>query len=350
METNYRVATGIILNEYLNENNISAKELAISLGISEKYILEVLIGNSRVTEEMAINLEKVLPGIPASYWINLENKYCEFLNKEKENNKLDQSNLVEISKKFKFKEVFKGLDWDLTKQANEMLKILKISNFAAFNNTYSNLKVDFFEDGGQIEPIAVWINLCKEEADLQNDDINNIKYSKDNLEENLHLFKKIAYNSNINNTLKSCKKLCNQLGIYFVELEAISNSKVRGALLTYNGHPAIFISRRFKSHDHVWFAIAHEIGHLLKHYEMNDLLISFEEESTNVKEKEANEFSRNLFIPEENYKSFVEKGDFSSKSIELFSAKNKILSGILVARLQHDNFIRMSSLNYKKDR
>lgn len=349
METDYRVATGIILNEYLVEKNISQEELSKELGVSEKIVSKLLKGKSRLTEEMAISLEKLLPEIPASYWLNLENKYSEYLAGEKEKNNLELSDLEEIAKRFKFKEVFKGLDWDLSKQAKEMLKLLNISNFDVFSNAYSNLKVDFFEDGGEIEPIAVWLNLCKEEADLQDDDIN-VEYSKEQLENKLHLFKNIAYNKNLDNTFKSCRKLCNQLGIYFVEVEAISNCKVRGALLTHNNRPAIFISRRFKSHDHVWFAIAHELGHLIMHYQINELIISLDEESTSIKEIEANEFARNFFIIQKDYDKFVEKGDFSSKSIEKFAAKNKILSGILVARLQHDKYIDISSMNHKKDR
>ncbi|MEA4827914.1 MAG: HigA family addiction module antitoxin [Clostridium sp.] len=350
MGINYRVATGVIVKEYLEEKNITQKELAKVLGISERQVSDLLNGKSELSEDIALNLEKVLPEIPASYWLNLESKYREFLARENDKSKLEKCNLEEIAKRFRFSEVFKGLHWDLSKQASEMLKILKISTFDAFDTAYSKLQVDFFEDGGEKEAIAIWLKLCEEEADLQTEDVEGIDYSHDKLQDKLHLFKKIAYNDNLDNTLKSCRKLCNQLGIYFVELEAISNSKVRGALLTYSNHPAIFISRRFKSHDHVWFAITHELGHLLKHYKVDDLIISFEEEKSDSKEEEANEFARNFFIPKDDYDKFIENGDFSSKAIEIFSAKNRILPGILVARLQHDGHINMSSMNYKKSR
>jgi HTH-type transcriptional regulator / antitoxin HigA len=351
MEINYRVATGVIIKEYLDEKGISQDELSTLLGISKKRVSELLKGKAILTVDMANDLEKILPEIPASYWLNLENKYRKYLARENNENILAEVNLEEIAKRFNFKEVFKGLNWSLEKQGKEMLSILKISNYNEFNSAYSCLKVDFFEDGGEIEPIAVWLNLCKEEADLQTDDIKDIEYSRGNLEKKLQLFKLIANNKNLDNTLRSCKKLCNQLGIYFVELEAVSNSKVRGALLTYKDHPAIFISRRFKSHDHVWFAIAHELGHLIKHYKVDEVLISLEEEKhIDSKEEEANEFARNFFILPEAYDKFIKNGDFSSKSIELFSAQNKILPGILVARLQHDGYIDMSSMNYKKNR
>ena len=59
------------------------------------------------------------------------------------------------------------------------------------------------------------------------EDLEEIKHSHEELQAKVQLFKKIAYNSNVDNSLNSCRKLFNQLGIYFVELEAISNSKVR---------------------------------------------------------------------------------------------------------------------------
>ncbi len=350
MDINYMVATGVIIKEYLEEKNITQKELSKILGISEQYVSDLLNGKRELSEDIALGLEKILPEIPASYWLNLESKYRDFIARKNDESRLGNYNLEEIAKRFKFSEVFKGLNWDLAKQASEMLKILKINTFDVFDSAYSNLQVDFFEDGGEKEAIAIWLGLCEEEADLQSEDVEGKDYSCEKLEDKLHLFKKIAYNDNLDNTLKSCKKLCNQLGIYFVQLEAISNSKVRGALVTYNNHPAIFISRRFKSHDHVWFAIAHELGHLLKHYKTNDLIISYEEETLDTKEEEANEFARNFFIPQSDYDKFVEKGDFSSRTIEKFSAKNRILSGILVARLQHDGYIAMSRMNYKKSR
>ena len=350
MNTNYRVPTGIIIKEYLDERNIDAKKLALELQVDEKYLVKLLDGKNKLTEEIAIGLQKVLPEIAASYWLNLERKYDEYIEETQQVVNYSKEELKEISINFKFKEVFKGLKWDLSKQATEMLKLLQIDSFDKFSGVYSKLQVDFFQDGGELEPIAIWINLCKEEVELQNEYIEDISYSKENLEKNLHIFKSIAYNNNLDNTIKSCRKLCNKLGIYFVELEPISNSKVRGALLTYKDHPAIFISRRFKTHDHTWFAIAHELGHLIRHYQKDDIIISLEEGSENKKEEEANEFARNLFMDLDKYKEFVQKGDFSSKSIELFAAKNKVVSGIVIARLQHDGYLSMAAMNHKKSR
>ena len=69
--------------------------------------------------------------------------------------------IKEISKKFKFKEIFPKTELSLVEQAREVLKLLNISSFANFNETYNDLNVEFFQDGGEKEPIVIWIKLCE---------------------------------------------------------------------------------------------------------------------------------------------------------------------------------------------
>ena len=77
------VPTGSIIKEYLDEYGITEKELAKKFGVSEKYISNVLNSNNKLTEEFAYKLEKVLVGVPASYWLNYEAKYRAQLAQEK---------------------------------------------------------------------------------------------------------------------------------------------------------------------------------------------------------------------------------------------------------------------------
>jgi len=75
---NYRVVpTGYIIKEYLEEYGISQKQLSEWINISEKQISNLLAGKSKLTEEMAIKLESVITGVPASYWLNYKAMYHE---------------------------------------------------------------------------------------------------------------------------------------------------------------------------------------------------------------------------------------------------------------------------------
>lgn len=350
MSEEFIVQTGNIIREYLDEYNINQKELCARIGMSEKHISNLLNGNCRLTEEFALKLEKVLTGIPASYWLNYEAKYRELLARNLELYNLEQTNIEEIAKKFRFKEVFEGLDLSLVEQAIEMLKLLKISDFANFDKAYANIVADFMEDGGEKEPIVVWLNLCESEIEIQNADLEETNYNSKKLENSLEMFKNIANNDDVELSIRSCRKLCNKLGIYLVLCPAITKSKVRGALTTYKGRPAIYLSRRFQSHDHIWFALMHEIGHLLIHYNKKDTIISYEDsaDSTNQKEIEANVFARDFFINPKDYAEFISENKFTRESIKQFAQKENVLAGIVVARLQHDGKLAYEKFAYLK--
>lgn len=352
MDRNYSIPTGLIVKEYLDAYGISQLELSKRIDVSPKHICNLLKGKTSLTEDIALKLEKVLPNVSASFLMSLEADHKLFLAKEKEAEKLLTGDLAEISKKFNFNEVFKGLKWSVEKQAVEMLKILQISNYDNFNSIYANNEIKFLEDGGSLESIVVWLKLCEKEIDIVNENVGSVSFSKTVLENNLDKFKALAYSDNIEKNIKNLQQLCNSLGIYLVVMDAVKNSKVRGATTVYKKHPAIYLSRRFKTHDNFWFAFFHEIGHIILHYDGVETFVSFAEEEVETKndkfENEANNFARDILIDNYSYENYILKKDFSVASIKRLAIENKVLPGIVVARLQHDRIIDFSDFNYLK--
>lgn len=345
MSNDYLVPTGVLIKDYLEEYNITQKELMKRTGISEKHISNVIKGKSRLTEEFALKLEKVISGVEASYWLNYEAKYREYIARKKEIHQLESLDLPEIAKVFRFKEVFKDIDLSLVEQAIEMLKLLKISNFSQFDKAYDDLAIDFMEDGGEKEAIAVWLNLCESEIEIQNKDLSSKPFDPNKLEESLNKFKILANNEDTKKSILSCRKLCNRLGIYFVRHEAITNCKVRGALTTYDDHPTIYISGRFRSHEHIWFAILHELSHLVLHYNSNDRIVSVEDDESG-KEQEANQLTRDILIDREKYAAFTSEGTFTRGSIIAFASSQKITASFVVGFLQHDKYIEFDQFKH----
>ena len=343
------VNTGRIIKEYLDARGISQKELSARIGVSEKHISNLLKGKSRLTEEMALKLEYVMPEVSASYWLNYEQKYREKLARDERRCNLKGLNLEEIASQFHFKEVFKGLDWDLPKQADEMLKLLGISGYDCFQDVYSSLSTAFMRDGGEKEAIAIWLKLCEEQIDIQNCDLANTRFDKNVLENNLESFKRMALNESLDGIFINCKKMCNRLGMYLVIYPPISKCMVRGALRTHKGKPTIFLSGRFATLDHIWFAFFHEVGHLLLHYSSKYSEISFENENSK-EEDEANEFAQDVLLDRTSYYTFVDeyRGRFDETNIKVFARNNMVHPSFVVARLQHDRFLPQDKLNYLK--
>ena len=145
----FLVPTGRIIKEYLDERGISQKDLAHRIDVSEKHLSNLLNGKTRLTEDMALKLERVMPDVGAGYWLNYEAKYQEYLARKKEQEWLEGLDLKAIAERFRFKEVFKGAKMTLTEQAIEMLKLLGVSSFDQYRYALPNTAIEFMQDGGE---------------------------------------------------------------------------------------------------------------------------------------------------------------------------------------------------------
>lgn len=344
----YIAPTGLIVKEYLEANEMNQKELSMRTRTSEKHISNVLNSKARLTEEMAIKLEKVMPDVPASYWLNYESKYREYLARIKEKHAIETQDLSAISKRFKFAELYKGLQLTLVEQAIETLKLLRISSFEAFDETYNIESAFFMEDGGEREAVALWLRLSEESIDLQNESLDTVPYDVDKLKARLIDIKQIALNEDFEESIEQCRMVLNQVGVYLVLYDALRNSKVRGAVTYWENHPAIFLSRRYKTHDTSWFALIHEIGHLLLHVNQ-ETIISMEGDTSQL-EVEANQFARDFFVGRKAYDRFVLEGQFTDETILSFSKEQGLLAGMLVSFLHHDKVIPYNQFQHLKCR
>jgi HTH-type transcriptional regulator / antitoxin HigA len=66
------IPPGEFLLEEIEARNISQKELARRMGRPINAINEIIKGKKAITAETALQLEEVMPEIPAKFWLNLE--------------------------------------------------------------------------------------------------------------------------------------------------------------------------------------------------------------------------------------------------------------------------------------
>jgi addiction module HigA family antidote len=69
--TNYAVAPGEYLEEWIDEQGLSQQRVAELLGCSRKHVNEIVNGRAPVTSDTAIRLERVV-GIPTDSWLRYE--------------------------------------------------------------------------------------------------------------------------------------------------------------------------------------------------------------------------------------------------------------------------------------
>ena len=69
------IPPGEYLSEEIEERGISQKELARRMGRPLNAINEIINGKKAITAQTALQLEEVMPEIPARFWLNLETDY-----------------------------------------------------------------------------------------------------------------------------------------------------------------------------------------------------------------------------------------------------------------------------------
>jgi HTH-type transcriptional regulator/antitoxin HigA len=69
------IPPGEYLVEEIEERGMTQKELAKRMGRPLNAINEIIKGKKAITAQTALQLEDVLPEIPARFWLNLETDY-----------------------------------------------------------------------------------------------------------------------------------------------------------------------------------------------------------------------------------------------------------------------------------
>lgn len=328
------IPPGATIKEQLDDRNMSQKEFAKRMDMSEKHISKLINGEVLLTTDMALNLEMVL-GLPASFWSNLESLYREKLAKVIVENEMDED--IKISKKFPYKDMVRNA-WveDARNETEIVINLRKYFEVVKLELLDLNLlpsiacrrmavheKADY--------ALFAWAQKAKLEA-------RNIETSSINLKV---LEKSISDIRNM--TSDDPKTFCSKLvdifasnGIALVFLPHIDGSFLHGATF-YDGKKIVIgLTVRGKDADRFWFSLFHEVGHILKGHIDQTL------GTTDQDEKDADEYSKEILIPHNQYKGFIDSKDYSKSSIINFSKHVGIDSGIVVGRLQKDGYIDYS--------
>ena len=79
---------GATIKEQLVDRDMSQKEFASRMDMTEKHISRLINGEVKLTPDVSVRLEMVL-GIPAQFWNNLESIYREKIVKANAENQMD---------------------------------------------------------------------------------------------------------------------------------------------------------------------------------------------------------------------------------------------------------------------
>lgn len=343
---------GETLLEALEEREMTQAELARRMGRPKKTINEIVKGKAAITPETALQFERVL-GIPATFWNKREQQYREALARLDDEQRLkgwkDWLKTLPVKQMIARGWVKRGED--KAAQVLEMLTFFGVASPDAYQVVYEQEIVAFRKAGVSTAKVdhgatAAWLR----QGEIEANEIDCKPYDEERFREALRQIR--ALTTEPPEVFEpEVTPLCAEAGVAVVFVPELPRTGICGATRWLTPTKALMqLSLRYKTEDNLWFSFFHEAGHILLHHK-KEVFLETGEMTGNDEEDAANEFARDVLIPMPEWQQFVGSGQYHSKAdIADFAARVGIAPGIVVGRLQHDNYLPFSHCNDLKQR
>lgn len=327
---------GSYIEDIIENLNITQGEFAERLGTSSKTVSKLVNGEEGLSNDIANKLAK-LTGVSIKTWLNLQNAYDIKVIEIEDAQNEDERRIVDLVHFSYFKNhgfIEYKERYSKEEKIRELRKLLNISNLAllfGFNNAVSYREMKEFDERSIVNSnimLEIASNIARNKTDN--------KYSQKKLEVILPEIKKMTLeDSEI--FYPRLKEMLVECGVVLVGLPNLRNASLQGATKRFkNGSVLLLITDRNKDADIFWFSLIHELGHIYH----KDFYSDYEDRDLyNQQEDKADKFAHEFLIPDKLYNDFVGDKDFRKEAILNFSKELKIHPGIVVGRLQRDEYI-----------
>lgn len=351
-EPDHAAPPGDLIQEYLDELDISLRELARRCGRSGKLMAEIAAGKAPIEPETALQLERVL-GASASIWSNMEAAYQLHLARESEQETLDA--LYDWAKAFPMKELaergFIAQAGTRAQQVQELLRYFGAGSVKACDERIAELLQVAFRTSTAFEnhepALAAWLRIGERKA-LSTE---TAEYDRDTFLRQLRDIRALT-EVPINKACLQIAEKCAAAGVVFVLEKPFAKIRASGVSRWLSPRKALIQqSLRHKANDHFWFTFFHECAHILLH-SRKTVFIDMQKGPGNAEPKqeaEANAWAANFLIPVDAMRNFVLNFSGAEKEVRAFAKDIGIAPGIVVGQLQHNRVVGYNVLNKLKD-
>lgn len=341
----YAVSPGSVLAERLEAYGLSQAELARRCGRSPKLISEIIAGKAPVEPRTALQLERVLD-LSAHVWLGMESDY-----------RLHQARLAEDeqiqgnrdwARRFPVKEMAAQGLVSSTKgrgRVSELLSFFGVASVGAWKDRYDKMAVAYRHSPSfRSTPyaLAVWLRTVELLAFEQ----DCADYDSSAFKESLRKVRRLT-RTPLDQALPSSRASCNAAGVALVVAKPFSGMRISGAAWWPARNPVLALTARHKTDDQLWFTMFHEAAHVLLHGK-RAVFIDGPNGNDDRMELEANRWAADFLVPRPAWRRFVAERKFDTRTVKDFAAEQGIAPGIVVGRLQHEEHLLWSRLNWLK--
>lgn len=328
---------GATLRETLETLHLSQTDLATRTGLSIKHINQIVSGSAALTHETAIKLERAT-GVPARVWNTLEANYRDALSRNFERESLSASKEwlrhMPVAALRKRGAVTATLH-DPGTLLQEILQFFGVSSIDAWEQAWAKPSAAFLQSSAfKADPgaVAAWLRLGEQAAKH----VETAPFDKARLKAAVPVLRELTVLSPAE-FRPSVVKICADAGVAVVLVPEVTGARAHGATRWLSPTKALVqLSGRHKRNDHFWFALFHELGHVLLHGK-KEVFVEHKlgaDGGRAKQEKEANDFAANTLIPpaaQSKLKAVTSYSDAKRLASEL-----GVHPGIVAGRIQHD--------------
>lgn len=335
----YNVGPGDFILDFLDSFGWTQNDLAEVTGFSLKTI-NLLINNKQgITPETAVTLEKVF-GSPADFWIEVDAKY-QIRKREEQNSEKNELTakkamlrkympVAEMKKKGWFLydiDTVKGIEQECVRIFNQpSIPESEYLQEYKFCVRQTNFDYDY-----TLWYSKTWFEYAKlHAASFELPEYNRNKL--ENIANNLYEYTlKVDGVNELINDLNAC-------GVGFFCLSHLQKTYLDGAAFISGNNPFVVYTCRYDRIDNFWFVIAHEIAHILHHYDFlkEAFLDNLEHQAETDREKEADKYA-GIYL---NQDKVLEIGQIYGKYLNTsrlsqISEQTKVSIPVALGMLQH---------------
>jgi len=298
----WAIAPGEILASELKARGMSQTDLAYRTSLSIKHVNQIIKRNVPLSAEVALSFERAL-GVSATFWLTTEAVWQAHSSAMvarqslgKHESWLKAFPLAALANKG----ILNVRD-DIATQVEDLLRFFQVTDPSAFDKVWLQPQVNYKRSQtNKLDPYATatWVRLAEREA--QQLAIDSPVYSPKELRAAARDLP--AYTSMpLIAGFKAARSRLRKAGVMLVFVEPLDKTGLFGISKTLDdGRHMIGLTGRMKKLDSFWFALAHEVAHILLHPKRStfiDTSTSMASDDDDDQEGEANRFASELYLP-----------------------------------------------------
>lgn len=343
---------GDTLAELIDELGITQAELARRMGRPLNPINEMILGTKEITEDTALELERVL-GTPAHFWLARETKYREHMARQRDAGRMpDRMAWFESLPLKQLQAIGKLPSGRLTPAfkttlVDAALRFFGVASPEGWQDQYGKVQAAFRRANPAKQTnnaaITAWLRLGEIEAQKSVQSADLPAYSAEKLQANIAVMRALSTRpaAEIGVGLRA---LCAEAGVLLLFVPPFSGTHVSGVARWLGDRPLIQLSLLGKWSDVFWFSFFHEVAHILKHPKRAVFLddASSGDATTSKEEREANQFAADVLMTPADRRRLGQI-PLTVGGVRAFSREIDIHPGIVVGCLQHMGLVGYAS-------